>query len=442
MAEYTIYGLPKKYTPSLKRIKQQTLKSVNLMLQLGTDEYGRISNPQVYYQAIEALMPYSSDIDIQTKMLQYENKALQLEHKIDLAQRSVYIFNLTTRGLLEDAYQTEFKDAKSVIKRVADTYTAAITDYQTDILGPARKDLEEKGIPIPSKVQTYWEKVLLKEAKPIIELNNTFQEGREIPYPGAYAVYMRTNPQTGTVLDIQIRVYDSIEADNTGFAKTQLKFAGIPIYLNKFFDNNGRVIGKIGDTILKWDKDAKLMKSPAITRFARGIEFETAGSRLLKLLQPERFPKEELPWEQNELSVDQFRYDPLEVPLGSIVKDYQDDYWFLDQEDELWEIGDEVDAELFLKATDRKENLAAITYPGTPELISEKLKFRPRKIVDRSILTGITTPARAAEPVSMIPAIKGKVYATKVAPETPEFTGKEYVIPKILGKGEKIFKTV
>lgn len=437
-----IYGAPKKYTPSQSRVKNQIKKSVNLFLLDNTDEYGKISNPQVYYQAIEALKPYESDADIQIKMAQYRNKALVLETKIEKVKGDVLFEGMALKGRLAEALRLDFKNPDALIERWADVYSAALMDNSV-----ALNSAYGKPIPLPSEIKalTKYREKLEYDARAIIDLDSYRRQGTSPPYPEAYAVYIRTNPQTGSVNDIQIKTFDSVEAKNTGFERTDLKFSGIPIYTNAFYERD-KILGRIGDIKLAWNEGQKILKRPALGKFVKGLKFETLGIKFLKLLEPELFEEEterELEIMGNELPLEEFRYAPSEIPLGSIIQDDRENYWYLDNENEVWDIGNEVDADLFLKATDRRENLAALTYPVSSDFIKEKSKIGREKVIDRSLLTRITTPTRPTEPTSIIPSLKGgRVYGKKLSPEMPEFAGGEYIGPKVLAKGERIFKGV
>ena len=73
--------------------KDTKIKSVAAnYIKTNTDEAGVVSDPNVYLEAINILLPYADDISVANKIADYRNSALKLEKKTEDAENTLVLF--------------------------------------------------------------------------------------------------------------------------------------------------------------------------------------------------------------------------------------------------------------------------------------------------------------------------------------------------------------
>lgn len=454
-----LYG-QKGYKPFNKQITEAKRMADNY-IKTHTDEYGQVSDPQVYLNAISFLSPYADDLSVTNKIADLQNSSLKIQNKIEGAENNTVAFGNAFQTAVADAIQQNYKDPRGLYYKLTEVYGAALDEFDEKILGDALTKLP-KGQKIPSTVLDARDK-LSKKVNNLVNLANSYlseDPKTELPGPSnpdAYGVFIRTNPQTGAIVNLDVNVVESLEKAPTGYTKTDARYGRIPIYLNTFAEDK-KIKGKLGEVVFEADKEEITVGDTTsqvnVLKRKDGIGL---GGWLER--QYRRIGKETgkgILQEQQEFPLGAAPFDYYAIPPESVVKDFKNNYYFYDKDGKLWKAKDANTLKNYLKEIGKKpEDVDNRFFYGHPDFINSKSLFNDngtKRTIDENTLGGVIKSSVApsapttqegwrqqATPSVVTPPARAP-QTTSPIKEPPEFLGGEYDIGKVVEKGKEIFK--
>ncbi len=456
----TTYGF-KKYIQATNEIAEIKRMADNYV-KTHTDEYGEISDPQVYYNAIEVLASFSDDLTVANKIAGYKNSAKKIIEKIENAENSANIFDSKLQQALMNTIQENYKDARGLFFKMAEVYGTALDEFDEKVFGKALDDIP-KGQTIPQGMMTYRDE-LKKKTEVLMNLSNSYMTedpATESPGPlnsDVYGVFVRTSPQTGAIVNLDIGLVDSLDKAPTGYKRTESRYGRIPIYLNTYKEDENEV-AKLGNAKYKYDSDDGILNldEGALGWFGSANELLQRGFRAIEW--PGEKKKETLKGvkqEQQEFPLSAVPFDYYLVPPENVVKDVGGNYYYYDKDSVLWKAENENMLKKYLRETGKNsDDVDNKVYMGHPDFISSRFlpdeEGKPR-IINEEFFGGAIEPGSVSLPVSGEGEEVERLSITRwsapskelrkgLIPEVPKYIeGSGYETRKIIGEGEKIFK--
>lgn len=463
----------KKYIPT-KSATTEAIRMAENYIKTHTDEEGKISDPQVYYEAIGVLAPFGDDLRIANKIADYKNKALKLENKIEEAENDRILFKSRLKTAIMEATKENIEDPRGLIFKLATTYGRALEEYEEKILGEAFKNLP-KGQKIPQSLLDDFDE-LDKQTRFLMDLSNSYVTVDPVTElagpanPDAYGVLVKTNPQTGAIVNLDIQEITSLDKAPSGYVRTDSRFGRIPIYLN-FYDEAGKTYGRLGNFKFSGDKEeytsvAGEVKERTVLKGEGDIlgGFEAFIERQIRKIGKET--GKGILQEQQEFPLSSIPFDFFQIPAESVVVDNRGDYFFLDRSMILWRAENKEILKRFLRENGKDPELEVEGKPylAHPDFITQYYKVDENgksNLIDESFFGGVI---KKEEPrIDLSPSISEGVKTgpsvyfgwtpgsrllerflkprlKKEVKPSPEYTPRGYEVPKILRKGEEIFK--
>lgn len=315
------------------------------------DEFGGISDPAVYRSAMKILKPKSYDLDVANKILQYESNARKLESSIQDAvfDKSTQEFFLNEAML--EAVAGNYENPQNMVFRIADLFNAAKDNFDTEVLPKVIKRLGA-GQQIPSEVNS-WRDELTEKSNMFSQLANSYRsvdEKTNLPGPAnpdVFGWFIKTNPSTGRIVNIELKTVDSVDKAPTGFAKTNSRYGRLPVYLN-FFPEDEDKKARLGANEFKFDSDKNILKRDKADKVPF---FPDAIARAFVAFGPETFKGEKQ--KEEEINLQGVSFDMLDIPLDSVTKDGRGNYHYFDRNGKLWRAKDKDLLSRYLKEINR-----------------------------------------------------------------------------------------
>ncbi len=453
----------KKYVPR-SNVITETIRMAENYIKTHTDEYGEVSNPEVYNAATEILSPFADDLKAANKIADYQNKSLKLTNKIEMAENDRVLFNMKLQESIIGATQENISDPRGLIFKLTSIYGAALDDYDTNILGKALESLP-KGQKIPQTLLDSRDK-LDEKTRMLVNLSNsylTIDPTTELAGPvnaDAYGFIVQTNPQTGAIVNLGIQEITSLDTPPSGYVKSNARFGRVPVYLNTYYENN-KEIGRLGGVL--FERDVEELETGGIVKSLEGKWGEEEGgtgplawlSRTIGAIGAET--QKGLKQQQQEFPLGAVPFDYFDIPKESVVKDGKGDYYYYGKDMSLWraetpeflkrylkEIGknpEDVDNKFYFGHSDFINQMPR-SEDGKENLINEDYFKVSSFETLPSIGIGISAPAQKGMLGPIIP-IEG---VAPTARTTPAFlTGREvtpegYKTKQVIQKGEEIFR--
>jgi len=447
----TLFGFTKPvYTKSntvvtIKRLADNYIK-------VNTDETGVVSDPNVYQEAINLLLPYSDDLTVANKIADLKNSIEKLNTRIEKAEKDLTLFQSEYQKGIMDTVQENYADPMNLFESLALYYGGALDVYDEKIIGGSLEALP-RGTDIPQSVLTFRDE-LDRKSRELVNLSNSyFFEDPEAELagpaePDAYGVFIQTNPQTGAIVGIDVDAVDSILGVQKGFKKTDSRYGRLPIYLNTFSSGKDQK-GRIGAAEYEWDSgdDMLKIKKGLLGGFTSGLEriFGAIGKETAVGIGQE----------QQEIPLGSVPFDYFQIPPESVVKDTRGNYYWYGVDSNLWKAKDADVLKQYLteinKDATQVDNQAFI---GHPSFIS--VKFVPDevgnpRIIDENTLGTFKTQRQVATTTPGVEAGEGVKISgagTTTPPAiilpSPEFVSGvgQYDVGKVIEKGRELFKPV
>ena len=475
----------KGYKPFSKQITEAKRMADNYV-KTHTDEYGQVSDPQVYLTAISFLSPYADDLSVANKIADLQNNSLKIQNKIEEAENNTVVFDNALQKSITDVFQQNYKDPRGLFFKLLETYGTALDEFDEKLLGDALMKLP-KGQKIPKTVLDARDE-LSKKVNNLTNLSNSYLlEDPETKLsgplnPDAYGIFIRTNPQTGAIVIFEkVDEVQSLEKAPTGYTKTDARYGRIPIYLNTFSEDK-KIKGNLGGIIFEADKEEITIGDATtninVLKRKDGIGLtgwlerqyrrmgEETGKGILQEQQeiggpltPEarkKFEKKTLKERVQEFPMLAVPFDYYAIPVESVVKDFKNNYYFYDKNEKLWKAKDVDTLKNYLKEIGKNpEDVDNRFFYGHPDFINSKSLFNDdgtKRTIDENTLGGVIRPSVApsapttqegwrqqAAPSTITPSAR----APRITPpvkEPPEFFGEEYDVRKLIKKGKEFFK--
>ena len=451
----------KGYKPFNKQITEAKRMADNYV-KTHTDEYGQVSDPQVYLTAISFLSPYADDLSVANKIADLQNNSLKIQNKIKEAENNTVVFDNALQKSITDVFQQNYKDPRGLFFKLLETYGTALDEFDEKLLGDALMKLP-KGQKIPKTVLDARDE-LSKKVNNLVNLSNSYLlEDPETKLPGplnpdAYGIFIRTNPQTGAIVNFEkVDEVQSLEKAPTGYTKTDARYGRIPIYLNTFSEDK-KIKGNLGGIIFEADKE-EITIGDATTNI--NILKRKDGIGLTGWLERQyrRMGEETgkgILQEQQEFPMLAVPFDYYAIPVESVVKDFKNNYYFYDKNEKLWKAKDVDTLKNYLKEIGKNpEDVDNRFFYGHPDFINSKSLFNDdgtKLTIDENTLGGVIRPSVApSAPTTQEgwrqqaapPTITPSTRAPRITPpvkEPPEFLGEEYDVRKVIKKGKEFFK--
>ncbi len=451
----TMFGF-KKYIPATNEIAEIKRMADNY-IKTHTDEYGEISDPQVYYNAIEILAPFSDDLTVANKVAGYKNSAKGIIEKIENAENNKNVFDYELQRSLMDLIQDNYGDPRGLFFKLAETYGTALDDFDENIFSKAMDDIP-KGQQIPQGIMTYRDD-LKRKTEILMNLSNSYlteDPATELPGPlnaDVYGVFIKTSPQTGAIVNLEVGVVESLDKAPTGYKRTNSRYGRIPVYLNTYVEDKNEV-AKLGAARYEYDEDDKMLQldegalgwigsvGETFTRW-----FKAIGKETLKGLKQE----------EQEFPLATVRFDYYVVPPESVVKDVKGDSYYYDKNSILWKAESDDILKRYLRETGKNaDDVESKVYLGHPDFISSRFlpdeEGKPR-IINEDFFGKVIKPGPVPVPADRgierppLPKFElqfpSKEPPSSLVPEPPKYIGeKGYETRKIVKEGERIFKPV
>jgi len=448
-----------KYRPT-NTIMSETKKMADNYIKTNTDEYGEVSNPNIYLEAINLLAPYSDDVGVAGKIADYQNKVLKLETKIEKANNDLTLFNYDLQKTVLEATKDNKDNPSQLIFRLTSIYQLALEDFG----GLFDKALENlpKGYDVPDALLNYKE-----------DLDNRFKTLADLSYsymqtdpttnlagpvnPDAYGVFIKTNPQNGSIVNLDIQRADSLSGVPTGYTKTDSRYGRLPIYLNTY-DAKGVEQGNLGGITFDYDENDKILKQSGEGILAGIGTF--VGESLEALLGEET--RAGLKQERQEFPLSAVPFDFYNLPPESVLKDGKGDYYFYDKSFTLWKAKDADTLKRYLEEIGRNpSDVDDRFFLAHPDFISKNSGFdesgKPR-VIDESFFSGVggaemggvsmVSSPLAPKPqefrypeATMTEAKQGAIDSAKTS--SPDWIARRgYDVGRVIEKGKKIFRGI
>ena len=447
----------KKYIPKNNVITDAKRMAENYV-KTHTGLKGKVVDSDVYFKAIELLAPFSDDVSIANKIADYQNQALTLKAKKREAENSKVLFEYSLNEARQNITKEKYWDSAGLIKGLSEMYLRALNDYDTDIYMKMVEDVLVSGEAPESSIINFREDISRK-ALMFSELNNSYlnvNPKTNVPGPTnteAYGVFVKTNPSTGSIVDIEIDMIGSVEDPRSGFNVTNTRYGGIPIYLNYAGRGSDRK-AKIGPTNFTYDEGDKILNVDygILTSHPFFKKAGKVGEELSKRLRGEKAtPFGTVVEQADEFPLGEFAFDIFDIPTESVIKDGQGQYYFFDKNKALWPAESPDFLKMYLSDIGRDSSeVDDKAYSGHPDFIRQHLKADEEghsRVINDKFFSGIISPRgggsvptaipRAGE-MAALPEKKGRVLG--IQEPSPEFVGGGYQPSKISEKGRKIFR--
>lgn len=256
----------------------------------------------------------------------------------------------------------------AVILKTAEFYNAVKDNLDNEIVPRAIKQVGV-GKSLPAELINY-QKDISKKTKEITDLANYYIGGEAPPNPDAYGVFIQTNPDNGYPINIEVRQVTSLGGKLDGYSKTEnLKYGGLPIYLNTFQkdvelknDKGETIKGQTGETLQGTKEVANLLGnvyektkvsqkdeagkdvnsedvlrgSPPPTKMGGLAKMWAAGlpgGEVTRKSIEQQEKTAEQQWQNQEVDfsqLDSFGALSVGVPKNSVLKDPRNNYYYLD----------------------------------------------------------------------------------------------------------------
>lgn len=432
-------------------------------LKTNTDEYGEISNPEVFYAAVDVLAPFSDDLKAANKIADYKNRALKLENKIEQAENSKTVFDLKLQEAVLKGVQDNLSDSRGMIFKMTDIYSTALDDFDENVLSKVLSSLP-KGQPIPQEILNYRDKVS-KKTRTLINLANSYlSTDPETNLAGptnteAYGFLLRTNPQTGAIVNLDIQEITSLDKAS-GYVRTNARYGRIPIYLNTYYSET-KELGRLGDVVFERNKVE--LETGGTLKVLEGQWGEEAGgvggwawlTRLFESIGKET--QKGLKQKQQEFPLGMTPFDYFAIPSESVVKDGKGIYYYYDKEMNLWRAENASFLKEYLRGIGRNpEDVDNKFYFGHSDFIKQMSKSEDGKeriinedffkvsglkvsAVGGAVPRGVSPYSATTIPFGRFGRLPTARTPGEVAPSR-EWTPEGYQTKKVIEKGEKIFR--
>jgi len=476
----TLLGI-KKYIPT-SNISTDSIRQAENYIKTHTDETGQVSDSQVYNNAISILAPLSDDLQVANKIADYKNKAAQLDTKVENAENDLNMFKYKLDASIMDVTKDSKGDAQSLVFSIANKYQIALDEFNDVILDKVLSSIP-KGQKVPQTILDYKDE-LSGKVKTMTDLANSYliQDPKTKlngpTTPDAYGVLIKTNPQTGAIVNFDIQEVNSMDKVAGGYTKTNARYGRLPIYLNTYTDKR-MIKGNLGGIeFVSAKEDVEVGGTTVGKNILMGKFGEEAGgigvgawlSRMVGSIG--EGTKVGLKEQQQEFNLAAIPFDYYSIPANSVVKDGKGNYYWLDNGFKLYKAKDRDILQRYLQSIGQGSYDVNNSFLAHPDFISQYYKvdkngnenyidensfksilnsagqvnninaYNPVNLSNIPSLSaktgGMTTPATMGLSVPKTYAPKGE---TSLKPSQEYISGTGYETKKIIAKGESIIKS-
>lgn len=318
----SIYGFAQA-APSGGSGVTEALRLYQRAIAQGANESGIIDNPDVFRQARDAyLAPFADDVRVSTKIADSMNDENQLRDKINDSALATSVFRQNVDDVMRDYAKEYYQSPENLIVTSSYVYNTAVEQLTEEV--EARRVAGESFGDLQNLLNEYSEK-----ADSMSRLTRELMTGT-VRNPDAYGVFIRTNPDDGSIMDISIDKTDSTSRQS-GFARTDAYYGNIPVYSTTVStpQKDGTVvdIARIGDNQFTFNSEKNVLE-----RQKKGNFWRRVGSFLPGGETPSE-ASAAIEAERRNLNTLNLRFgDVVALPAGSIMKDPAGTYYYQSNE--------------------------------------------------------------------------------------------------------------
>jgi hypothetical protein len=224
---------------------------------------------------------------------------------------------------------------QALIMKTAELYSSVYDYLQNEAIPTATKKAGIKGN-VPNDLITYAKQVQDK-SNDMLRLANGYVSGTGPQNPDSYGVYIQTNPDNGLPISIKIQPVSSLDTSMSGYKITNnVTYGGLPVYLNTVQGQNGEEYGAIasgdGNTVNKFILNPKTgggsgMLEGQAPEGKSGFLGIGGGTGFLGWGGAATGAKE-LDWS----GIKNFGADYVGIPANSVLRDTQNNYYYIDNQ--------------------------------------------------------------------------------------------------------------
>lgn len=432
-------------------------------------EFGTIDNPQVYQSLIDLLSPYAGNAKIQAKIdnLLADKKKLEANFNSINQDKNNIDVNLND-GLLQIA-RTYYSNPQALIQKTAELYNSVYEYLKNEAIPIATKKAGISGN-VPNDLINY-AKQIQDKSNDMLRLANSYISGTGPQNPDSYGVFIQTNPDNGLPISIKIQPVSSLDTSMSGYKITNnVTYAGLPVYLNTVLDQNGDEYGAVasGDSIYKYVLNPKTGGGSGMLEgigpqgksgflgIGGGTGFLGWGKTTVG--------STELDWS----GLKNFGADYVGIPPNSVLKDAQNNYYYIDNSGKTLKAGskeamgaylqiigknkDDVNNRAFLVNSDFLQAHPWQETGADGKTVTRMINSNwsggigpigpPAPVQQPKEAAAVELPAGPTSPVGYTGSFKSTTSASLKKEQPPkEYVGGQYDFKSLMQKGKQLFQS-
>lgn len=282
----------------------------------GADENGVISNPDVYRQARDQyLAPFADDVRVSTKISDSQNDENQLRAKQDDVSMAASVFKQDVSDMMREYTKTYFNKPDSLVANSAFVYNQAVDVLSNEIV--SRRESGKSVGDLQNLLNDYSDK-----ADSLSKLTREIMAGG-VRNPSAYGVFIKTNPDDGSIMDISVDLMDST-SQRSGYTQTNTKYGQIPVWTNVISTPDKGKIARIGDQTFAINNDTQILEKTKSTGLFGALASYFPGG-----VTPQEAWGKYNEGNSSDLNLNNIKFgSAVNLPEGSIMKDAGGTYYY------------------------------------------------------------------------------------------------------------------
>ncbi len=225
-------------------------KLADIYIRSNTDASGKVTDPQVYQDAINSyLSPYADNLDIRKTIGSYQNKIKSLSVSKNNNESVVNFFKNQVSNSIKLVNNSDFKNLGKTAQQISSNLDSTLMALDNVI-----QNNQNKNVNALIKYREYLKGFALSERQLVRGFINGFPKDKsgDMPSINAYGVYIKTNPVNNSI--ISGTVIPTSYAKDFGFNNSKrigmpqkTGEVNVPVYLPAYKDNLGDYVAKLGD---------------------------------------------------------------------------------------------------------------------------------------------------------------------------------------------------
>ncbi len=217
-------------------------KLAYIYIRSNTDASGRVTDPQVYQNAINSyLSPYVDNLDVRKTIGSYKNKIKSLSVSENNNESVVNFFKNQVSNSIKLVNNSDFKNLGETVQQISSNLDTTLVALDNVI-----KSSQNKNINSLIKYREYLKGFALAER----QLVRGFINGS--PNVNTYGLYIKTNPVNNSIISgtvIPTSYAKDFGFDNSKRIDMPQKIGDVqfPIYLPTYKNSDGENVAKLGD---------------------------------------------------------------------------------------------------------------------------------------------------------------------------------------------------